>query len=130
MDNNLILATHATGAKAEMLAAAYYLDQRFQVYFPVCQQGSVDFIVEKESLVRIQVKTATWVKAGANQYLQVRTRLGGKDQEATPSSLYDFLFCVSDVGCWEIPSGEITSSNISLANTGANKTQWKEFKVF
>lgn len=122
---------HYKGASNELRAASYYLDLGFQVYFPVCQQGAVDFIVDKGSqgLLKVQVKTATWVKAGNNKYLQSRTRLTNKYQDIKPIELYDIFFVVSDSGLWEIPSSLIKSSNLCLQNTGKNRVQWQEFKV-
>jgi hypothetical protein len=113
-----------------MLAAAFYLSKDMQVYFPICQQGPIDFIVEKEGgYKRVQVKTACWITSGNNKYLQCRTRLTNKYQDVTPVELYDILFIISNIGYWEIPSFEIDSSNISLQNTGRNKCRWEEYKI-
>lgn len=80
------------------------------------QQGPVDFVIDRRgSLLRVQVKTATWSKAGKNRYLQCRTRLTNKHQDIRPSELYDLLFVVAPAGrLWEIPAERIDSSNLSL----------------
>jgi hypothetical protein len=120
---------HFKGASSELEAAKFYLDSGYQVYFPVTQQGPVDLVVDKGRLLKVQVKTATWVTSGKNQYLQVRTRLTNKYQEKLPVDLYDILFVTSNVGCWEIPSCLIKSSNLSLQNTGRNECQWNNYVV-
>lgn len=121
---------HFIGASNEMRAASYYLKQSVQVYFPVCQQSAVDFIIERDNkLLKVQVKTATWSKSGKYKYLQCRTRLTNEHQNIKPSELYDILFVVGENWMWEIPSHLVTSSNISLLNTGRNKVQWMEYLV-
>lgn len=129
MLNNL-RPEHFTGSLSELKAACYFLRLGRQVFFPVVQQGPVDFVVEDgPNLKRVQVKTATWSKTGKNRYLQARTRLTNKYQDFLPRELYDILFVVSDLGNWMIPSEVIESSNISLANTGKNECQWEEYKL-
>lgn len=121
---------HFVGAASELSAAKYYLSRGNQVYFPVVQQGPVDFVVQSgDTLLKVQVKTATWSKSGGNKYLQCRTRLTNKYKDYLPKQLYDILFVVSDIGYWEIPAELITSSNLSLANTGNNKCQWNDYII-
>lgn len=122
---------HYIGAKNEYLAASYYLGKGYQVYWPSMQQGSVDFVVEvQNNLFKVQVKTATWVKSGNGLYLQCRTRLTNKYQGFTASDLYDTLFIVGpDEQYWEIPSGLITSSNLSLKRSSGRPTKWDAFQT-
>lgn len=130
IDHNNISKDHYKGAASELKAMTYYLEKGMQVYNPVTQQGVVDFIVDTGSkLLKVQVKTATWIKSGNNKYLQCRTRLVNKYKDKLPKDLYDILFVVNGGTYWEIPARLIKSSNLSLENTGKGKVQWKEFRI-
>ena len=128
---------HMKGAVNEHRAAAHFLSKGKQVYWPACQQGVTDFVVEDEAgFHRVQVKTATWNRAaGPNHYLQCRTRLGStkKYADPRPGDLYDIFFVVSNDTAWIIPAKEITSSNISLQvrePDGSVRDQlWSQYKT-
>lgn len=130
MTQPTIHPTHYTGGASELKAATWFIEQGRQVYFPVVQQGVVDFVVDGEQgLQRVQVKTASWIQSGKNKYLQCRTRLTNRYQHHQPHELYDLLFIVADEGYWCIPANEIQSSNLSLQNTGRNNVQWQQYKI-
>lgn len=118
---------HYTGMISEYRAAVYYLENGYQVYWPAIQQSVVDFIIEKDKeFQKVQVKTASWNRAGPNSYLQCRTHTKNKYSAVDG---YDILFIISDIGYWEIPTKLIRSTNLCLHNTGRNRCQWKKFKV-
>lgn len=124
---------HFTGAVSEHEAAAYYLKNGMQVYWPAVQQGHTDFVIElPASFKKVQVKTATWSGSGPHKYLQCRTRLAGASKGVHPKTLYDILFVVAPCGRkWEIPAELIDSSNIALETTGpkAGKSRWNPYEV-
>jgi hypothetical protein len=122
---------HYTGAATEMRAAAFYLKQGYQVYFPVVKQSHVDFVIEKAGrFQRVQVKTATWVRSGKHSYLQARTRLTNKHQEKEPADIYDLFVVVHGSNLWEIPAGEIDSSNLSLMRSSGSSLpiRWEPYR--
>lgn len=127
-------AEHYKGASNELLAAAWFTRQGYQVYLPVVQQGAVDFIVDLEyRLLKVQVKSATWVESSARKdgvklkYLQCRTQ--SERLEVIP---YDALFIVYDENYWLIPASILVSSNLSLKrgvrDTVPNK--WESYIVY
>ncbi len=88
--------SHSKGAWCEYLAAHYYLEKGYNVYWPAVQQGSADFIVERgRRLDRIQVKKASWqgtpTRTG-NKYLQVVTTNNDKEY----SDQYDYLVVIDE----------------------------------
>ena len=127
---NFIHECHYTGCASELKAAAYFLEQGYQVFMPTIQQGHIDFVIlTEDGFKAVQVKTATWQKSGPNKYLQVRTQLTNKYKHLKPKDLYDILFCIKGNDAWIIPAESINSTNLSLQNTGRNKVQWGEFKI-
>lgn len=122
---------HYVGAKNEYLAASYYLNKGHQVYWPSVQQEAVDFVVDLDGvLMKVQVKTATWIESGGKKYLQCRTRLTNKRQGFTPSELYDILFVVGPEGeMWEIDPGLVFSSNLSLKKSSGKPSEWDNYRV-
>jgi hypothetical protein len=119
---------HFLGAANELRAAAWFISQKYQVYFPVVQQGGVDFIIQKGTkLQRVQVKTATWVSAptkkGVGKYLQCRTHTDKMDRIA-----YDWLFIVYQSEFWLIPAKALDSSNLSLKHSRGNTdNRWLKY---
>lgn len=124
---------HYIGCANEYKAAAYYMFNGGQVYWPSVQQTNVDFVVElKGKLKKVQVKTATWTKSGNHSYLQCRTRLRNKYQDAKPSDMYDILFIIYRNRYWEIPASKIDSSNLSLCTTNfktKKQNKWHSYEV-
>lgn len=120
---------HYTGAASEHYAAAYYLNKEYQVYWPSCQQSNIDFVVEKHGVFKkVQVKTATWNKAGPYYYLQCRTRTGNTSPE---HHMFDVLFVVHETSAWEIPGEAIDTTNLSLKGTHPDYggTRWDDYQV-
>ena len=122
---------HMKGARHELLAATYYLQQGFNVYWPSCQHSGVDFIVETASgLKRVQVKTAYWTTSNGwapRLMCMVRnTTKKGKIKHVRPRAcaVYDILFAVGPSSdrtrttFWEIPSSALHNSHsVMLAST-------------
>ena len=134
IDGNGLRPEHLRGAISELTAQQYYLEQGYQVFIPVTQQGWVDFVVYKDNkLLRVQVKTAGWNFSNKNSeqgYLQCRTRLTNKYQDVPICEQYDILFIVKDTHKWEIPSADIESSNLSLLKHNSDKKyKWDKYKV-
>lgn len=79
---------------------------------------------------RVQVKTATWSRAGRFSYLQCRTRLTNRHQDRPPVDLYDLLLIVHGDLCWAIPAALVDSSNLSLGsnNPCAKPNRWEAFQ--
>jgi hypothetical protein len=122
---------HYVGQANELLAASWYLQNNYQVYWPSVGQSSIDFVTYKTAFTRVQVKTATWTQAGKYKYLQCRTRLTNRHQDRHPGEIYDELFVISGNRAWIIPSHLIQSSNISLGGTNPNysRSEWDKYQV-
>lgn len=122
--NNRLYPEHFTGAVSELKAAQWFLKQNMQVYMPIVQQSCVDFVVDRDGLQTVQVKTATLNKSGNYEYLQVRTQLSNKYKDFQPKELYDLLVVVYNDDMWIIPSSVVDSTNLSLWNE-----KWTQYKV-
>jgi hypothetical protein len=123
---------HYVGACNEYVAASYYLNKEYQVYWPSVQQGAVDFVIKAHNTAfqRVQVKTATWNKSDAHFYLQCRVKPTNKHQEYLPTELYDILFVVGPEGdMWEIPAEALDSSNVSLKLSSGKATRWDKYRL-
>ena len=127
-----ITSEHYLGANSELLAAAYFVRQGWQVYWPTVQQSCIDFVIEKSrEFKRVQVKTASWNKGQQYKYLQCRTVSTNKYPHAPSDSLYDLFVIVHEESIWVIPAVDIKSTNLSLlANTKRNKgrNKWDHYK--
>ena len=118
---------HCTGAASELIAAAWYIERGYQVFIPIVQQGSVDFVVEEdEKLLRVQVKTAYYNKCDKYKYLQCRIIPTNRNKIYKPHELYDLLFIVHQGHMWIIPAKDIDSTNLSLE--GKNN-KWSGYKL-
>ncbi len=123
VDDLRLSRDHYTGAASESFAAAYFLRQGYQVYLPAVQQSSVDFVIYRNGEYQaVQVKTATWSKAGAYEYLQCRVATTNKYSDG----VFDLLVVIKDDDIWIIPRDELHSTNISLAGTHPDhKSAWE-----
>ena len=66
---------HQKGLQHELRVSMYFVEQGWEVYWPLLTQSRSDFIITKDDEVcAIQVKTAHWVRTGEYNYLQVRLR--------------------------------------------------------
>jgi hypothetical protein len=122
--NNRLYPEHFTGAVSELKAAQWFLNQNMQVYMPIVQQSCVDFVVDRNGLKTVQVKTGTVNESGKYAYLQARTQLTNRYKDFQPKDLYDLLVVVYKDDIWIIPSDVVDSTNISLWNE-----KWDKYKV-
>jgi hypothetical protein len=69
---------HQTGHKSELVAAAWYVENEYEIYCPCFTQSSCDFIaVKNKEIKRVQVKTAyTFSRPSGANYVQATTRKG------------------------------------------------------
>ncbi|WWV91949.1 hypothetical protein [Escherichia phage PJNS034] len=83
----MIHPNHFKGAASEMKAAAHFLSKGYEVFFPAITQSAADFVVKSErGYEGVQVKSATPLKSGEANYLQIR--LQGKP---TPYATHNYL---------------------------------------
>ena len=119
------------GALTEMRVATYYMSIGHYVYWPAVKNGPADMVVEKEDLLlRVQAKTATWIRSGTFSYLQCRIR-SSNDKVTAQSGHYDLVVVSHDDELWEIPASLIFSTNICLRGNrpGRKAEAWDNFKV-
>lgn len=109
---------HYKGASNELKAAAYFLSQGHQVFFPMMQQGVVDFVIDSpDGLKRVQVKTAS-LNTGFSTYDYIQCRLArGSNDPRYSSDAFDLLVVIYEDRMWVIPWSEISSTNICLSST-------------
>jgi|DEB0MinimDraft_10_1074344.scaffolds.fasta_scaffold03829_3 hypothetical protein len=122
---------HLTGAISELKAATWFLQQGYEVFTAVLPQTRTDMVVlDKEGKTfRVQVKTATWSKAGKWSYLQSRVH----PCKSTDYEEEDFdLWCVVyDDVIWVIPWKEVFHSTTNLCLAGSKpgyQGQWDQYK--
>ena len=127
VDGSGLRREHYLGASSEYLAAAHFLANGWQVYWPSVQQSWVDFVSDRGfGLRRVQVKTATWNRAKTHHYLQCRLRHGVAD--TTPLvERYDDLVVVHETDCWIIEAEALDTSNLCLGTTrvGGKVSRWE-----
>ena len=69
----MIKQQHLNGAVSELKAMEYYLSKGYEIFTPLLSQSRADFIAAScDDCKKVQVKTATWSRAGNHKYLQVR----------------------------------------------------------
>jgi hypothetical protein len=120
--------SHYTGAASEQLAAAFFLRNGCQIFWPGAQQGATDFVADVNNrLLRVQVKTGYWNGVRGHRYLQavVTSRSGGK--RVHPSTKYDLLVIVHEENLWIIPATEVNTSGLSLEGA-RHTTRWAKYK--
>lgn len=105
------------GCAHEYVAAAHYLSEGSNVYWPASQHTPVDFVLERGgSLLRVQVKTAT-----RNRRRLTSTPIRGH-RKGDPIP-FDLLVVVGRGGLWEIPTSAISGQRCML------DTIHKEYRV-
>lgn len=97
------------GAAAELFVASFFADRGYNILWPLLTQSRYDIVLEKDGKFdRVQVKKATWSKAGKFSYLQ--TRISGKNKQSNrPYKEGDVdTFAFSDMkDIWVVPASEI-----------------------
>lgn len=113
---------HQKGAINELKAQTWFLQNDYQVFVPVIQQGIFDFVIYKTMFQSVQVKTAYKIKTKDWSCLTVRlgrthtnnTRTYQKGDE------FDILFIVYENSYWLVPWKEIPQKKTLYFN-GFNK---------
>jgi len=86
-----------TGLSTELLAASYFSDKGFAIFWPMATQSRCDFVIEKDGYFqKVQVKKATWGKVGNNSYLQCRLKNKNKYSKWYEEGDYDLIVFISD----------------------------------
>ena len=136
MDNK-----HFKGAASELKAQQWFLENDYQVFTPVIQQGIADFVVYKDGeFSKVQVKTAYTMDSGDYNYLLVRlgrtqhTRTGTKTRTYDPSNpddCFDILFVVYENQLWFVPSADIPEGKKTVYFNGSGRSGWNsdEYQV-
>ncbi len=101
-----IYERHLHGKITEMKAITYYLENGFEIFYPITVPGKADFIIVQKGLCKkIQVKKPTWSRSGKHAYLQCRlTDKRIKDGSMYSDGDWDELIMISDDGgIWVAP---------------------------
>ena len=122
------------GAASELKAQQWFLENDYQVFTPVVQQGIADFVVYKDGVFsKVQVKTAYTMDSGEYNYLLVRlgrsqfTRQGVKTRTYDPSNpddCFDILFVVYENQLWFVPSDDIPDGKKTVYFNGPGRNGW------
>ena len=100
------MKSHQLGAANELRAAAYFLEEGYNVFWPAVQQSMVDFVIEKDGFYqRVQVKSATWNRQRSNTYLRIAIKTSAKSPYQSDS--FDLLVGVHRNTLWLIPWEEV-----------------------
>ena len=127
-------AKHIKGAASELKAQQWFLENDYQVFTPVIQQGIADFVVYKDNVFsKVQVKTAYTMDSGDYNYLLVRlgrstaTRQGPKTRtynSEDSDDCFDILFVVYENQLWLLPSDEIPDNKMTVYFNGKGRNGW------
>ena len=125
---------HIKGAASELKAQQWFLENDYQVFTPVIQQGIADFIVYKDGeYSKVQVKTAYTMDSGEYNYLLVRlgrssfTRQGTKTRAYdthNPDDCFDILFVVYEDKRWLVPAESIPEGKQTVYFNGPGRSGW------
>ena len=103
MDNN-----HVKGINSELKAMSYYNKLGYEIYTPLAAQSRADFVYDNgESLVKVQVKTATWSKSGEYSYLQCRLKSRNLYSTMYRDGDFDEIVFVDEDRLWVAPWKDI-----------------------
>ena len=122
------------GAASELKAQQWFLENGYQVFTPVVQQGIADFVVYKDDeFSKVQVKTAYTMDSGDYNYLLVRLGRSqyarGGDRTRTydasnPDDCFDILFVVYEDQLWLVPSDAIPEGKKTVYFNGEGRSGW------
>ena len=134
-------AAHLKGAANELQAQQWFLENDYQVFTPVVQQGIADFVRLKDgTFAKVQVKTAHYVTSSGIKYLQVRLGRSSTGGRSTTTRAYldreedrfDILFVVYENQMWFIPTSELPAGKKTVYfDTKGKRSGWcaDKFKV-
>ena len=122
---------HRSGAASELYVAYRLIQEGFEVFSPLMTQSKADFLALKEGVVlKVQVKKASWSKAGKYSYLQSRIHGSGKRD---PNKRYtaddvDFFAITDNDKVWWIPYNEIGhQSSVCLGSSNPEYRQYTKY---
>ena len=99
-------SSHRKGQTSEYMAACWFSDQGWEVFWSNLGQSSVDFLVVHDNEVKsVQVKSAisTFTKNGSER-LRVNLRAGRRKPRRYKAATFDLLVvCAKDGRIWVIP---------------------------
>lgn len=111
----------------------HYLKQGCQVYTPFVQQSCVDLVIERESLLKVQVKSACWQRNKNNLlYLHTTLKSGKIFDGRSMDEKCDLVVIIHDGTVWEIPASDIgTRQGLNLASSSNNPrgSRWDKYKI-
>ena len=126
-------AAHLKGAESELKAQVWFLQNHYQVFTPVVQQGIADFVAFKDGVFyKVQVKTAHNVTTDDKQYLQVRLGRSAQGRTGVRTRVYndseddrfDILFAIKDDKYWLVPTDQLPAGKKTIYFTGSGKNGW------
>ena len=134
---------HLKGARTELKAQQWFLENDYLVFTPVVQQGVVDFIAYKDGqFTTVQVKTAYDMASSGLIYRVVRlgrSSRGGRNSTHTrdydltnPDDHFDVLFAVHGDEMWLVPTSKLPEGKKTVYFNGPSvRRKWNSdvFKV-
>ena len=106
------------GLIGELKTQLMILNLGFNVFNNVCDDGGVDFIIEKDNIYKkIQVKRATSIKSKRLSF-----RLGNTNKKP------DFVICLYEDDYWIVPIGAIKTNAFQIYPFGDSSYINENFK--
>ena len=128
------------GAVSELKAQQWFLENGYQVFTPVVQQGIADFVAYKDGVFsKVQVKTAYTMDSGGYNYLLVRLGRTGRQGRHTctrtydisnPDDCFDVLFVVYEDQLWFVPNDVIPEGKKTVYFNGEGRNGWNSDECF
>lgn len=95
---------HTQGVRSELKAMDYYNNLGYQIYTPLSAQSRADFVYDSgNSVVKVQVKTATWSVSGNISYLQCRLKSRNDYSKMYKDGDFDEIVFVDGDRLWIAP---------------------------
>lgn len=127
-------ANHLKGQVNELKAQLWFASQGYEIFIPLLTQTYYDMVVSKNNkLYSVQVKTAHYITAREQKYLQCRLGRTNRKEGARCYSYEDtadFLFVVHEDGYWLIPKEQLPLDKKTLyfnsnKKSGYDPAIWK-----
>jgi hypothetical protein len=101
---------HKSGSHAELVAASYFASLGNDIFWPLPGHTKADFIRDNQgTLLKVQVKKASWSPSGYHRYLQAR--LTSRNKNPNPKYIKgDFdevVFVDDEERIWVAPFDDI-----------------------
>lgn len=99
---------HVNGIRSELKVQQYYNELGYDIFLPLCGASRADLIYDDgENIVKVQVKTATWSKAGDVNYLQCRLKNRNLYSNMYRDGDFDKIVFVDGDRLWIAPWEEV-----------------------